>query len=240
MPAGRMGAVGSKPAVAASGGPPVPAANSTTWWADDLALGDGAAVSTWAPREDRIGFGNLTQGTGANQPTYRASHINTRPAVQGDATNDVLSTGTISAVAQPFTVAIVAKVGTLFNIELFGTVSTTNQVLIDDTGGAGDNLRVVAGGSIATTSLALTAGRNFLIVAVANGASSTIHVDGTANGSGNAGTNGLASVQMFRQAGADYGDNGNAFCQVVAGTYSGAELTALKSWVSTYYGLTIA
>jgi hypothetical protein len=74
--------------------------------ADSLALSNGAAVATWtdlapAPHD-------LSQATGANQPTYNTNQINGLPAVTFDGTNDSLASaawasptagGTIFAVA---------------------------------------------------------------------------------------------------------------------------------------------
>lgn len=58
-----------------------------------LNLSDGDPVATW---QDASGNGNdVTQGTGANQPTYRgpgsASAINGVPTVEFDGSNDVLT-----------------------------------------------------------------------------------------------------------------------------------------------------
>lgn len=48
------------------------------WSADDLALANGAKVTSWT---DRIGGAVLSQGTTANQPTFKASGANGKPAV---------------------------------------------------------------------------------------------------------------------------------------------------------------
>lgn len=48
------------------------------WKADSLALTDGAAVATWT---DSISGIVASQGTGANQPTFKASSLGGKPAV---------------------------------------------------------------------------------------------------------------------------------------------------------------
>lgn len=58
------------------------------WVADDLALADGAAVSSWV---DRVQSANLAQATGTKQPLYRAtSALASQPAVDFDGVNDLL------------------------------------------------------------------------------------------------------------------------------------------------------
>lgn len=52
-------------------------------------VADGAALATWSSRP--VATINATQGTGSSQPTYRASQINGRPAVQFDGTGDFMS-----------------------------------------------------------------------------------------------------------------------------------------------------
>ncbi len=66
------------------------------WWlkADSLALSDGDAVSSWS---DSSGNGyTATQGTGANQPIYKASILNGKPVVRFDGSNDKLTTASIA------------------------------------------------------------------------------------------------------------------------------------------------
>jgi hypothetical protein len=48
------------------------------WLADDIAQGDGTAVSSWVAR---VGGYNATQGDGSKQPTYRTAGPASQPAV---------------------------------------------------------------------------------------------------------------------------------------------------------------
>jgi hypothetical protein len=57
--------------------------------ADALALADGTAVSSWT---DSSGLGNnATQGTGANQPIFKTSILNSLPIIRFDGTNSFLT-----------------------------------------------------------------------------------------------------------------------------------------------------
>lgn len=68
---------------AASGGNTPPMTNLIGWWKADIIAGsNGSSISQW---NDSSGLGNnLTQGTGANQPTLATNVINSLPAVRFD------------------------------------------------------------------------------------------------------------------------------------------------------------
>jgi hypothetical protein len=68
---------------------------AAVWIADDIALADGASVSSWV---DRIGGYDLAQATGAKQPTYRTTGIAGHPAVDFDQSDDMLVYTAASAV----------------------------------------------------------------------------------------------------------------------------------------------
>jgi hypothetical protein len=89
--------------------------NLIAWYAADRISGisNGASVSSWP---DLSGNGNnLSQATGANQPTYLVSSINGRPAVSFNGTSSVMSlpgafsagnNNTLFCVFQPTTASI--------------------------------------------------------------------------------------------------------------------------------------
>lgn len=57
--------------------------------ADSLALSDGDPVSTWTDSSTQ--GNNLTQATGANQPTYKTAIVNGKPVVRFNGTSTFLS-----------------------------------------------------------------------------------------------------------------------------------------------------
>ncbi len=69
---------------------PLTVAGLLGWWkADALALSDNAPVSAWL---DSSGNGHtMTQGTGSQQPLYKATAINGHPGVRFDGTDDFLT-----------------------------------------------------------------------------------------------------------------------------------------------------
>lgn len=70
-------------------------AGLTRWYkADALSLNDNDAVATWT---DSSGNVNATQGTGANQPTYKTNIVNGKPIVRFNGTSTRLSIGDLSA-----------------------------------------------------------------------------------------------------------------------------------------------
>lgn len=69
---------------------PASVSGMAAWYkGEELSLANAAAVTSWA---DSSGNGNtLTQGTGAQQPTYRTNIVNGLPIVRFDGTNDMLA-----------------------------------------------------------------------------------------------------------------------------------------------------
>jgi hypothetical protein len=89
-------------------------------------LSEGAAVATWTDASGQEHHG--TQSSGTNQPTYRATAVNGKPAVRFDGSNDYLSlAGTIVSGAQARTVFFVARPNAVGNkgIVDLGTGSTS-------------------------------------------------------------------------------------------------------------------
>lgn len=66
--------------------------------ASQLSLSDNDAVSSWT---DESGNGrHATQGTGANQPTFKTGIVNGLSVIRFDGTNDFLSLGNLSALTE--------------------------------------------------------------------------------------------------------------------------------------------
>lgn len=108
------------PVIAAASNPVPPLTGLALWLKGDAGITQaGGTVSLWA---DQSGNGlDLSQATGANQPTYVASAINGLPGVSFDATNKVLSRATSPLAAGQATRSIIA-VFTLTNSTDPGTV----------------------------------------------------------------------------------------------------------------------
>jgi hypothetical protein len=110
-----------------SGGPPFTPASLpglVAWYRSDLGITlNGSTVSAWA---DQSGNGHhLTQGTGAQQPTYQASDAgwNGRPSLLSTINTSSLGTGIFSQ-AQPVTIYFVSNMST----------ASANQTPINGTG----------------------------------------------------------------------------------------------------------
>lgn len=89
--------------------------------ADSLALNNADPVSSWV---DSINGAAATQGTGANQPTFRTNLFGGKPGVRFDGTNDVLQLGRPAALtaaidSQTYTAVVVCRV---LSAKGFGTV----------------------------------------------------------------------------------------------------------------------
>lgn len=97
------------------------------WVADDIGIGNGAAVSSWV---DRVAGFNLAQSTGANQPLYRTTGVGGQPAVDFDGTDDSL----IYTAPDPVSVAHsghVFAVVVLDTLASFGTVWSSEDTSSD-------------------------------------------------------------------------------------------------------------
>ncbi len=94
-----------------------PAANLTLWLAADQMPGltDGQSVSLWTNLSSLVAE-HVTQGTLANQPVFRASQVNGKPAVEFDGTGDILGTASgLSAfmTATQYTAVVVYRADTV-------------------------------------------------------------------------------------------------------------------------------
>lgn len=92
--------------------PPVIANKVGEWWATDLALSHGAAVTTWP---DRIGSAHVTQSTPAARPTFNAAWAqgNNRPCVEFDGADYLVSTVVPSTATSGHVIAVCQRDGDL-------------------------------------------------------------------------------------------------------------------------------
>lgn len=214
------------------------------WWAADVSLGDGDAVSTW---NDRTGNGrDLTQATSGRYPLFRptVSSLNNKAAVEFDGTDDYLRWTSGSGLSQPFTYVLVMRIHT----------AQSGQVVYMDSGSSGTPAALFkfnaatdwvlfAGSSFAAAASPAIGVGNFAVRAMTNGASCRFNINGTATSPAqNAGANQLYGVTLGAHR-----DNSSAAAISVAfaAVYPGdvtadAKWAAFKTWVSDKYGMTLA
>lgn len=159
-------------------------------------LADNTALSSWT---NRTGSNHPAQGTGANQPKWRASVLNGQPAVQFDGAaspnQDYLSLASF-AVSQPFSV-IALWISSGKASYLFDGDSATSRTITGYTLSSGSSFGYL--GMFAGTVLEEvvdTANAWVLVDSYFNGGSSTQRRNGAQTASGNANTNNMASLRI--------------------------------------------
>lgn len=176
-----------KPAPVAAAGHALPTTNlSRRWRADSIAQTDNTAVATWA---NLAGGVDLTQATGASQPTYRTGRQNGKSAVAWPTSGNssYVSASTFATLAQPFTMVGVCKPQDIGNMEL---AHWGNAEMYIQSGKWG----VFAGSGFASTP-APVAATWYVFTAVFNGSTSAIYVNGTSVGTGSTSSgSGLSST----------------------------------------------
>lgn len=199
-------------------------------------LNDGDAVATWT---DASGNGwHATQSTASARPTFQTGEINGKPVVRFDGVDDSILNATF-AVSQPCTWFVVVKTTGGHGV---------NRFILDAVGAATDRQCLIYFPSTTKWNLYAnlffeesgTTGATFKsIQAVFNGASSQIVVGGTTT-TGNPGSSNLANGYRIGNA---YGGTAFHFGGDIAemGCYnsvlSGANLSALQSYLNAKYGL---
>ena len=231
---------GRQPAAGGSFNPLTERSWHTAYWASDADWtppADGAAVSSW-----RDGSGNgrtAVQATGSKQPTFRASvaTLNNRPGVEFDGSADTISAPAFTAVPQPYTLVIVARVITLSPDAYLAGVNTS--------GASGGPLVRSSGGykwayyfgSLAVG--AVPADTNpHIFEMVVNGASSELRVDGTVVVSGNSGAVQANTLHVASYQGVSALANAvHGFVGFETGAQSAATLATLRAGLKSFYGI---
>lgn len=207
------------------------------YWASDPSWtppADGGAVSTWRDAGTRALA--AVQATGANQPLYRAAYanLNSKPAVEFDGINDILTSATGTAVSQPYDVVCVAYLG---SVTLSGvvacSVNSTNDRCI---GWAGLGTWRSGFGTATASAGNATTGKHFFH-AGANGASSVLDVDGSNVISASAGTDQWNANRIGARASASEQTTGAiAFVGVIDRALTTQEKSDLLAWSQSTYG----
>jgi hypothetical protein len=210
---------------------------SPTMWFDasdtSTITESGGAVSQWA---DKSGNGHdLTQGTGANQPTTGTRTINSRNVVDFDGVSDRMVSGSLSpTLTQPNTIFAV-----------FVPDATSSQYLFDAIGGANRNAllfdtgyRPFAGVLPARTGAVLTVPQ--ITRTVFDGTSSSLHIDGASAFAGDAGTNSFESMTLgSRYDGTGSIDGAVAEVIVVDGALTAQQISDTETYLAHKWGITL-
>lgn len=158
------------------------------WYiADDLALADATAVSSWT---DRAGTPhNAVQATGTKQPLYKTAILNGHAVLRFDGIDDFLRSPL--TLSQPDTVFVAFK----------SLVGASGVRVITDGGSLNSHLlrsfsnwEIYAGGAVVGAVAADTSAH--VLAATYNGASSSLRVAGGAGDSGSAGTGGMTALTI--------------------------------------------
>jgi hypothetical protein len=210
--------------------------NEAGWASDPLwsAPADGAAV---ASLRNPSGNGDPTQATVANRPIFRAapSGFNGHPAIEFDGSNDSLFAD-LPDIAQPFQLVVVLR--------QLAEVGTSRYFIgVGGAGARGLYRRQASDSWSASLGAEMFGGtadlNTHILHLVANGASSSLVLDGTtiATGTGTIpGTGGFVSVTL----GASVGGANNANVQIAGwGIIADAStsMAALTTATKTYYAI---
>lgn len=227
-----------------AGGLKLPAPPSLPWqaafWADDIAVADGAAVATWA---DRSGYGrDLTQATSGARPTFRAtsSLFNGRAAVEFDGSDDLLRTSAWIAQSQPYSYVLLFQPRTLAT---YNTFMDQQANVSGATFGIESGAWVLYGGSSTWSAGSPSAGTTYAARALLNAASSSVNANGSSITSGtNIGVGQSNGLTLGSSRGSS---NFAAITVAFAGVYIGnitahANWSMFTAWVAAQYGLTLA
>jgi len=190
-----------------------------------LGLANGAAVSSWP---DEVGTLDLAQADAGKRPDYRSAYagLNSKPAIESTAASNDYIGATHTAVAQPFTVAVVAKFAAVNGVflDLAGPWAIQHQTSWKAYGGS----TIIGGG---TADLV-----KHLFVFIANGASTKIIVDGVTVVTASAGTSARGGMGIFNLANAFATSAAAAFYATADSILSAGDQAALLAWSRAYYG----
>lgn len=216
----------------------------TAFWAEGpsfeaLELSDSDPVPIWP--DEASGFGDAEQATPASRPIYVASHssFNNKPVVQGDGSDDVLVTGTGTALSQPNTVVVIGRVA---SVAIPGTMvggerSTggVSHLVTGDANGATGRYRIYAGTNVRTANNVQDSQAHLFIARFDS--TDTLEMDGNQVISGNAGGFNVEQLSLFAFPNGNEPLEGEvAFAALLDGVLTVQQKNALLAWSQSYYG----
>jgi hypothetical protein len=170
-----------------------------------VGLNDADPVATWSDLSGNAR--HATQATAGKRPLYRTNIVNGLPIIRFDGVDDNLA-ATGFTLNQPSTIVavFVQRMDPAGNKGLLdGASADYSRYLF--VGGSGNTLGVYAGGT-PINGPTLTVGAAYYAVAIFNGASSSVRVNGGTATSGNAGSSGASGITIGSAnngAGGEYG-----------------------------------
>lgn len=196
----------------------------SAFWADALALADGALVGSLA-MSGTAGI-TLTQSTNNNKPQFLKGKLGNRAVIKfaplGGATTKYLNLASFTSLPQPFSIFAV-----------FYSQQDGSQRLA--AWGSNGSCGVSSGGAYYGASNTTLAGttrsdgaRKYVLVC--NGASSRLRIDGSET-TGDAGSNAMAALSLgAASAGGSYLRGGIAFFGIYAGAFTTTQQGDLEAW----------
>jgi hypothetical protein len=209
---------------------PTDIANLHSWYRADLGVTDSSGVSDW---NDQSGNGrDLTEAT--NKPTYQATGgPNSLPCVSFDGTNDILS-DTFTSLAQPFHGFAIIKTTTVSGVAGLICGAVSGERFHDTQGGC----FVYFGGTGITRSPAHSDTTTWYLWEYnINGASSSVIRGSDAATTGDVGSGALTGLTLGQLPGFGFGAFFIAEFALYSAVISGANLTSLRSYFASRYGV---
>jgi hypothetical protein len=207
----------------------------------DYQLVDTAAISTWlggatgyvVTRYDQSGNSeDETQATSSEQPVYVESGIGGRPAAQFSLSAERLVSS--FTFAQPFYWSVVVKMPASFSA--LACLRATNGDSTRMTINPSRQLQLRCSG-IVGGSTALDLSGDYLLAGIGNGASSSVRVNGSEDGTGSPGTDGNSSGDIYTGA---RQNNSEPFGGIIGETVhapSASPPSGYEDDVMAYYGI---
>jgi hypothetical protein len=205
-----------------------------------------AAIASWVDKSTAAN--TVSQGTGANQPTYKTNIINSKPVVRFNGSTTSLVKTTVTSLGSTATVFVVGTIndngfsaGTFLEYSNAGTVNTGCLVLYES---ALLKWRVVVATVIADATYSTSLPYSAVTTAYNNGSNSFLLVNGTQQATavtGNMDATSRLTLGSLVSGIAGYFLNGDiAEVIVYNSSISSAERTLVSRYLGNKWGFTVA